>query len=1153
MKQLRHWIAAVGIAALVSAFAVMTPAAGAATTTAPGAPTGLTATAGFQQVMLSWTAPTTGGAVEGYNILEGTSGPGSESALPVNNVTLVSGTTATVTGLTDGQEYWFEVVAVNQAGTSPASNEVSATPAESAPSAPTAPTATQGWTSATVCWTVPASNSGFGGITGFTITPSSGTPILITTTSANNAGISFIPGASDCYLVTGLTNGTAYSFTVSATNDTGTGTASPASNSVTPGLSPPAAPGADGNAYGTAISDATDVNADTIDIIIPMPPVSNLIATGGSPILGYNIYEGTTQGGESSTPINGATLECYNQEALNTGTGTVDCVVPVGPLTAGQAYWFTVKAVNAQGSSASSNEVEAVPGVGYASSAPTAVTAVGGDTTATVSFTAPTYTGGTGATIVSYTATCTSSDGGATGTASGTSSPITVTGLTAGDDYTCTVTATNSYGITSAASAASNEFTTGPTAPTTPANLQLARTITGGGDTLTLSWYLASWNGNTSDDGFQIYENGTLVGFVSTTATPYNCGPYSNPPTDTTPSEYCTFNATGQTGTTGALGTDNEEYSWTSAVLSASSSYSFDVVAVNALGNSPASAAVSATPSDATPAAPTDLAATTAGLMANTAPTPSGDITLTWNQSPYVADGVTAYDIYVSTVSGNEVYTAAPDTQFAGAPGDVNCGVNNLNNPQAGGGGTGDTTGPCTATLTGPGTGTFTPGQTYYFTVVAVGTTPTNVSAPSNEASVALLAPPGAPFIVRTIPENTAIQIEWNGPSNDGGSPVTGYNLFIAPEVSPGTCPQSWYFPSNAGTGFQVATNVPGSTYTFTGLTNGTTYCIGVEAVNAIGAGPLSIAFQTANPTPPGSPTGLTATAGADGTATLSWTAPVQTAGSTIIGYEIWYSNTGTGTPGATDPLSTEASGNYLVPGTTAVVTGLVAGETYSFAVYAVNADLQVGTPSNVATAVGTTALSAPGAPTAVTATAKAGQATIVWTAPTADGGASITGYIVEAFHNGSLQGSVRVGKVSGVTIKGLTPGSQYFFKVAAVNAIGTGVWSGPSNAVNVPKFTATITFGVSSHNTTFGKEHAVHLSVHVTGADGTVGGKVSIMGAKACHITLKGGKGGCWLSNRQLSVGSHNLVAYYQGSSVYTTAKSGVDILVVHKAHKKK
>lgn len=88
-----------------------------------------------------------------------------------------------------------------------------------APGAPTIGTATAGDASASVTFTAPASNGG-AAITGYTVTSSPGG---ITAT-----------GTSSPINVTGLTNGTAYTFTVTATNSAGTGAASAASNSVTP-------------------------------------------------------------------------------------------------------------------------------------------------------------------------------------------------------------------------------------------------------------------------------------------------------------------------------------------------------------------------------------------------------------------------------------------------------------------------------------------------------------------------------------------------------------------------------------------------------------------------------------------------------------------------------------------------------------------------------------------------------------------------------------------------------------------------------------------------------------------------------------------------------------------------------------------------------
>jgi hypothetical protein len=86
--------------------------------------------------------------------------------------------------------------------------------------------------------------------------------------------------------------------------------------------------------------------------------------------------------------------------------------------------------------------------------APTSVTAVGGNAQAIVSFTAPASNGGSA--ITSYTVTSSSGQ-----TATGSSSPITITGLSNGSSYTFTVTATSVLG-TSASSGTSTSITLVP-------------------------------------------------------------------------------------------------------------------------------------------------------------------------------------------------------------------------------------------------------------------------------------------------------------------------------------------------------------------------------------------------------------------------------------------------------------------------------------------------------------------------------------------------------------------------------------------------------------------------------------------------------------------------------------------------------------------
>src|SRR5207244_718368 len=86
----------------------------------PAAPTGVTATAGNAQVALSWTAVT--GATS-YKVQRAavTGGPYTSVGTPTT-------TTFTDTGLTNATTYYYVVAAVNSAGTSPNSTQVSAAP-----------------------------------------------------------------------------------------------------------------------------------------------------------------------------------------------------------------------------------------------------------------------------------------------------------------------------------------------------------------------------------------------------------------------------------------------------------------------------------------------------------------------------------------------------------------------------------------------------------------------------------------------------------------------------------------------------------------------------------------------------------------------------------------------------------------------------------------------------------------------------------------------------------------------------------------------------------------------------------------------------------------------------------------------------------------
>ena len=185
-----------GASAASTASASVTPA------TVAGAPTGLSATPGNRQVMLSWVQPSGGAALTHYEYEQDGSG-----------TWISTGSTApsyTVTGLTNGQSYTFRVRAVNSAGQSAASNSRTATPTTTEPEAPESLRFTPGDGQVTLRWRAPT-NDGGSEITHYEY-EQDGSGTWIST-----------GGTATSHTVTGLNNGQTYTFRVRAVNALGNG------------------------------------------------------------------------------------------------------------------------------------------------------------------------------------------------------------------------------------------------------------------------------------------------------------------------------------------------------------------------------------------------------------------------------------------------------------------------------------------------------------------------------------------------------------------------------------------------------------------------------------------------------------------------------------------------------------------------------------------------------------------------------------------------------------------------------------------------------------------------------------------------------------------------------------------------------------------
>ncbi len=291
--------------------------------------------------------------------------------------------------------------------------------------------------------------------------------------------------------------------------------------------------------------------------------------------------------------------------------------------------------------------------------------------------------------------------------------------------------------------------------------------------------------------------------------------------------------------------------SYTNTGLTNGTTYYYVVSAVNGGGESPNSAQVSATPQASPPAAPTGLTATPGNAQ----------VALTWTASA----GATSYNVKRATVSGGPYAVVAS---------------------------------PVSNSYTNTG---LTNGTTYYYVVSAVnggGESPNSAQVSATPQA----SPPAAPTGLTATPGNAQVALTWTASAG-----ATSYNVKRA---------------TVSGGPYAVVASPASTSYTNTGLTNGTTYYYVVSAVNGGGESPNSAQVSaTPQASPPAAPTGLTATPG-NAQVALTWTA---SAGATSYNVK----------------RATVSGGPYAVvasPASTSYTnTGLTNGTTYYYVVSAVN------------------------------------------------------------------------------------------------------------------------------------------------------------------------------------------------------------------------
>jgi parallel beta-helix repeat protein len=283
-------------------------------------------------------------------------------------------------------------------------------------------------------------------------------------------------------------------------------------------------------------------------------------------------------------------------------------------------------------------------------------------------------------------------------------------------------------------------------------------------------------------------------------------------------------------------------------------------------------------------------------------------------------------------------------------------------------------------------------------------------------SSVVSGIPKRPPFAVVSFQANvgdTEVNLTWEPPSNDGGSPVTGYKIYKGTE---------------SGNLSLIATIGDILYYKDIGVINGNTYYYVVTALNIVGEGSPSFEIDAIPATVPNEPTGLSAQAG-DSYIELTWATPTDDGGSAITKYVIYK-----GTSSGVLTLLTEIDALE-----TYMDTSVTNGVTYYYKVSAKNPAGE-GPRSNEASGL---PQRNPSIPLNLAIETGVSYVLLTWEAPASDGGAPITNYkIYRGESSGAETFLVEIADVLSYNDTDVTNGVEYFYKVIAVNDVGDSDFS---------------------------------------------------------------------------------------------------------------
>jgi hypothetical protein len=282
-------------------------------------------------------------------------------------------------------------------------------------------------------------------------------------------------------------------------------------------------------------------------------------------------------------------------------------------------------------------------------------------------------------------------------------------------------------------------------------------------------------------------------------------------------------------------------------------------------------------------------------------------------------------------------------------------------------------------------------------------------------------AAPSAPTGVAAVGANQQVTVTWTANTEQD---LAGYNLYRA------TAPGGPYTKVNSSL-------ITYTTYTNTRLTNGTTYCYVVTAINnqvPAKESPYSVEVcaMARDNVAPAAPTGLATTAG-DAVVHVAWSANTE---SDLAGFNLYRRVQGT------VPYS-KVNAN-LIAGTTFDDSGVTNATTYNYILKAVDTSTNESLPSNSVTA--TPQAAPPASPTGLVATPGDASAHLSWNA---NGEANLAGYHVYrslASGTGYSRRTTTPIVANSYDDTGLTNGTHYYFVVTAINTLPSE--SGYSNEV---------------------------------------------------------------------------------------------------------